>query len=219
MKLFLDSADIEEIKNGAMLGVISGVTTNPSLAAKAGVGGVEAYKLAVQEIAGIVDGPISIEVISDDPDEMILEGRDYATWIDNPWVKLPSSAAGFQAMKVLSMEGIQINQTLCFSVNQALLGAQAGATAVSPFVGRLDDIGEDGMALVRDIADVFKIHEIKTKVLAASIRGPKHCVDAARAGAHIATIPINVLKQMVKHPLTDIGIQKFNEDWEKARKG
>ena len=219
MKLFLDSADIEEIKNGTILGVISGVTTNPSLAAKAGVGGVAAYKLAVQEIASIVDGPISIEVISNNPDDMIVEGRDYATWIDNPWVKLPSSAAGFQAMKVLSMEGIEINQTLCFSVNQALLGAQAGATAVSPFVGRLDDIGEDGMGLVRDIVDVFKIHGIKTKVLAASIRSPKHCVDAAKAGAHISTIPISVLKKMAKHPLTDIGLKKFNEDWEKARKG
>ncbi len=217
MKLFLDTADVDEIRRGARLGVVKGVTTNPSLAAKAGVGGMEAYKDAVQEIASIIDGPISIEVISTDVEGMITEGKDYVTWISKPWIKLPSTPAGFEAMKVLSDEGMEINQTLCFSVNQALLGAQAGATAVSPFVGRMDDIGQRGMDLVAEIVTIFRQYDIKTEVLAASIRHALHCVEAARAGAHIATIPYSVLEQMTQHPLTDIGVARFLEDWEKSK--
>ena len=219
MKIFLDTANIDEIRQGARFGVVSGVTTNPSLAARAGVGGREAYKAAVQEIASLIDGPISVEVISPDVEGMITEGKDIASWIPNPWVKIPSTTVGFQAIKVLSEEGISINQTLCFSVNQALLGAQAGATAVSPFVGRLDDVGHDGIKLVGEIVSIYKAYGIKTQVLAASLRNALHCVEAAKIGAHIATIPYSVLLQMTKHPLTDIGASKFLEDWEKASKG
>lgn len=219
MKLFLDTADLNEIRHGARLGVISGVTTNPSLAAKAGLGGIEGYKDAVQEIATLVDGPISIEVLSTDVEGMVTEGEDYATWISHPWIKLPSTSSGFEAMKILSQQGIEINQTLCFSVNQALLGAQAGATAVSPFVGRLDDIGQNGMDLVSDIVSIFRIHNIKTQVLAASLRHALHCIEAAKAGAHIATLPYSVLEQMVKHPLTDLGVARFLQDWNTANSG
>jgi len=218
LKLFLDTANVDEIRQGARFGVVNGVTTNPSLAAKEGVSGLGAYKETVQEIASIIDGPISVEVISTDVEGMITEGKDIAGWIPNPWVKLPSTSAGFEAMKVLVGEGIKINQTLCFSVNQALLGAQAGATVVSPFVGRLDDIGHDGMELVKEIGSIFRKYEIQTMVMAASIRHALHCIEAARAGANIATIPYNVLTQMAKHPLTDIGASRFVEDWEKARK-
>ena len=218
MKLFLDTAIVDEIRQGARFGVVDGVTTNPSLAAKEGVSGLGAYKETVQEIASIIDGPISVEVISTDVEGMITEGKDIAGWIPNPWVKLPSTSAGFEAMKVLVGEGIKINQTLCFSVNQALLGAQAGATVISPFVGRLDDIGHDGMELVKEIGSIFRKYEIQTMVMAASIRHALHCIEAARAGANIATIPYNVLMQMTKHPLTDIGASRFVEDWEKARK-
>ena len=218
MKLFLDTANVDEIRQGARFGVVDGVTTNPSLAAKEGVSGLGAYKETVQEIASIIDGPISVEVISTDVEGMITEGKDIAGWIPNPWVKLPSTSAGFEAMKVLVGEGIKINQTLCFSVNQALLGAQAGATVISPFVGRLDDIGHDGMELVKEIGSIFRKYEIQTMVMAASIRHALHCIEAARAGANIATIPYNVLTQMAKHPLTDIGASRFVEDWEKARK-
>ena len=155
MKLFLDTANIQEIRDGARLGVISGVTTNPSLASAEGIGNTESYKTAVREISDIVDGPISIEVISLDAKGMIAEGRDIADWIPNPWVKIPSTADGFEAISVLSSEGIQVNQTLCFSVNQALLGAQAGSTAVSPFIGRLDDIGLEGIDLIKDIVSIY----------------------------------------------------------------
>ncbi|MSQ06258.1 MAG: fructose-6-phosphate aldolase [Dehalococcoidia bacterium] len=216
MKLFLDTANIQEIRLGARLGVISGVTTNPSLAAKEGIGGREGYKAAVHEIADIIDGPISVEVVSQDAAGMIAEGRDIAEWVPNPWVKIPSTAAGFEAIAALARDGIKINQTLCFSVNQALLGAQAGSTVVSPFVGRLDDIGQDGMALVADIANVYQRHNIKTMVMAASVRHPRHCILAAQAGAHISTIPYTVLMQMVQHPLTDSGVARFLQDWQKA---
>lgn len=216
MKLFLDTANIEEIRQGARLGVISGVTTNPSLAAKEGIGRREGYKAAVQEIADIVEGPISVEVISQDAAGMIAEGRDIAEWIPNPWVKIPSTAAGFEAIATLAKDGIKVNQTLCFSVNQALLGAQAGSTVVSPFVGRLDDIGSEGIDLVAEIGAIFRSYELKTLVMAASIRHPLHCVQAARAGADIATIPFGVLLQMVKHPLTDAGVARFLQDWQRA---
>jgi len=216
MKLFLDTANIQEIRDGVRLGVISGVTTNPSLAASEGIGSRENYKAAVQEISDILDGPISVEVVSLDAEGMVAEGREIAEWIPNPWVKIPSTAAGFEAISTLSRDGIKINQTLCFSLNQALLGAQAGSTVVSPFVGRLDDIGQQGMDLVKDIVAVFKIQNIETEVLAASIRHTLHCTMAAQAGAHIATLPYRILLQMVQHPLTDSGVARFLADWEKA---
>ena len=215
MKLFLDTANIQEIRDGARLGVISGVTTNPSLASAEGIGNAESYKSAVREISEIVDGPISVEVISLDAQGMIDEGRDIAGWIRDPWVKIPSTADGFEAISVLSKEGIKINQTLCFSVNQAILGAQAGSTAVSPFIGRLDDIGLEGIDLIKDIVEVYEQHQIETKVLAASIRHTLHCTLAAQAGAHIATIPYKILTQMIDHPLTTTGVARFKADWEK----
>jgi len=216
MKLFLDTANIQEIRDGVRLGVISGVTTNPSLAASEGIGSRENYKVAVQEISDILDGPVSVEVVSLDAEGMVAEGREIAEWIPNPWVKIPSTAAGFEAISTLAHDGIKINQTLCFSLNQALLGAQAGSTVVSPFVGRLDDIGQQGMDLVKEIVEVFKTQNIKTEVLAASIRHTLHCTMAAQAGAHIATLPYKILLQMVQHPLTDSGVARFLADWEKA---
>lgn len=216
MELFLDTANIDEIQQGARLGVVRGVTTNPSLAAKEGIGKPDAYKFAVQEIARIIDGPISVEVISTDVEGMITEGRDIAGWIPNPWVKLPSTLAGVEAMANLTRDNIKVNQTLCFSLNQALLGAHAGATAVSPFVGRVDDVGNEGMVIVEGIVSVFRRYGIKTKVLAASIRHPLHCLMAAKAGADIATIPLSVLMQMIKHPLTDAGQTRFLQDWQRA---
>ena len=219
MQFFVDSADVDEVRRAARLGVVSGVTTNPSLATRAGVSGMRGYREAVGEIASIVDGPISIEVVSEDVEGMITEGREYVTWAPRPWVKLPSTAAGFEAMKALSEEGIEVNQTLCFSVNQALLGAQAGAAAVSPFVGRIDDTGVRGMDLVEEIVSIYKNYGIRTQVLAASIRHPLHCVEAARAGAQIVTAPCSVLEQMVNHPLTTLGVEKFREDWQSASGG
>ena len=216
MKLFLDTANMNEIRDGVRLGVISGITTNPSLAATEGIGNRESYKSAVLEIAEILDGPISVEVVSQDVEGMVAEGRDIAEWIPNPWVKIPSTMAGIEAMSILAQEGIKINQTLCFSTNQALLGAQAGATVVSPFVGRLDDIGHQGMDLVSEIVSVFENHEIKTQVMAASIRHTLHCLQAAKAGAHVATVPYRILLQMVQHPLTDAGLARFLADWERA---
>ena len=216
MKLFLDTANIQEIRDGVRLGVISGVTTNPSLAATEGIGNRENYKAAVQEISDILDGPISVEVVSLDAEGMVAEGREIAEWIPNPWVKIPSTSAGFEAIATLAKDGIKINQTLCFSLNQALLGAQAGSFVVSPFVGRLDDIGQQGMDLVAEIVSVFHQQKIDTQVLAASIRHPLHCSLAARAGAHIATLPYKILLQMVQHPLTDAGVSRFLSDWEKA---
>lgn len=219
MQLFLDTANLEEIREGAALGVIRGVTTNPSLAAKEGIGGAASYRAAVQEIADIIAGPISVEVVSLDAAGMIAEGRAIAEWIPNPWVKIPSTIEGFKAIAVLARDGIKINQTLCFTVNQALLGAQAGSHVVSPFVGRLDDIGQEGMDLVADIVEVYQMHAIPTMVMAASIRGVLHCTLAAQAGAAIATIPYGVLKQMAQHPLTDAGVARFLQDWEKAGGG
>ena len=216
MKLFLDTANIQEIRDGVRWGVISGVTTNPSLAATEGIGDRESYKVAVQEIADLLDGPISVEVVSLDAEGMVAEGRDIAEWIPNPWVKIPSTTAGFEAIATLNKDGIKINQTLCFSLNQAMLGAQAGSTVVSPFVGRLDDIGQQGMDLVEEIVSVFELHHVETQVLAASIRHPLHCSLAARAGAHIATLPYKILQQMAQHPLTDAGVTRFLADWEKA---
>ncbi len=215
MRLFLDTANIEHIRHGVSLGVITGVTTNPSLISKEGK--VD-YKRLVQDICAIVPGPVSTEVLSQDVSGMVAEAREVASWATNVVVKIPASLAGVEATYKLAREKIKVNFTLCFTVNQALLAAAAGATYVSPFVGRLDDIGEDGMRLVRDIVEVYGKYadSIKTEVLAASIRHPQHCVEAARAGAHIATVPYQVLMQMVQHPLSDIGIRRFVEDWQKV---
>ena len=215
MRFFLDTANIEHINHGVRLGVVTGVTTNPSLVSKEGK--VD-YKKLVQQICAVVPGPVSTEVISQDVDGMVAEARQIATWAKNIVVKIPASLDGIEATNQLSKENIKVNLTLCFSVNQALLGAAAGAAFVSPFVGRLDDIGENGMQLVKDIVNVYAQYPetIKTEMIAASIRHPQHCVDAARANTHIATVPYQVLLQMVQHPLTDIGIRRFKEDWEKV---
>ncbi|MEK7873695.1 MAG: fructose-6-phosphate aldolase [Chloroflexota bacterium] len=212
MHLFLDTANIDEIRRGASMGVISGVTTNPSLVAKEGRSDL---KSALLEIASVVNGPISIEVIAQDLEGMIGEAREIATWHPNVVVKIPVTARGLEAISILSREGVKINMTLTFSVNQALLGALAGATYISPFVGRLDDEGHDGMAMVAEVVQIFKHYGLGTKVLAASIRHPLHVIAAAKAGADIATIPYKVLTQMVHHPLTDVGIVRFNEDWQR----
>jgi len=211
MRIFLDTANIEHIRQAAKLGIIDGVTTNPSLVSREGRAD---YKAVVQEICSIISGPVSVEVLGQDTAQMIAEAREYSTWAANVIVKIPVSAAGLEAIAALSKEGIEINLTLCFSLNQALLGARAGACYVSPFVGRLDDIGHNGMELVKDIVDTFKRYELPTQVIAASIRHPLHCVVAAKAGAHIATVPYNVLMQMIEHPLTTIGIARFLQDWQ-----
>jgi transaldolase len=214
MRLFLDTANIEHIKHGARLGVISGVTTNPSLVSKEGK--VD-YKKLVQEICSIIPGPVSTEVISQDLPGMLSEAREISKWAKNVVVKIPAGLEGTEATHVLASEGIKVNYTLCFSVNQALLAGLAGAAYVSPFVGRLDDIGEDGMKLIEDIVHVYRQYpDIKTQVIAASIRHPQHCLAAARAGAHISTIPYSILLQMNKHPLTDAGCTRFLEDWRKV---
>ena len=214
MRLFLDTANIDHIRHGVELGVISGVTTNPSLISKEGKVN---YQQLVQEICSIVfPGPVSSEVLSQDAPGMIAEAREIAKWAENIVVKIPASLEGVKATSVLAKENIKVNFTLCFSLNQALLGAAAGATFISPFVGRLDDIGEDGMKVVVDIAQFLRYYELSTQVIAASIRHPQHCVMAAKAGAHIATIPYRVLLQMIQHPLTDIGINRFIDDWRKV---
>jgi len=211
MRIFLDTANIGEIRQAAKLGVVSGITTNPSLIAKEKRADMKAV---IEEISSIIDGPISAEVLSLEPDAMIEEARVVSSWSPNVVVKIPMSEGGLEVISVLSSEGIRTNLTLCFSLNQALLGTIAGATYVSPFVGRLDDIGHDGMQLISDIVKVFDHFKVTTQVLAASIRHPLHVVVAAKAGAHIATIPYQVLKQMIRHPLTDIGIARFTEDWQ-----
>jgi transaldolase len=211
MRLFLDTASIEEIRHAAKLGVISGVTTNPSLVAKEGRADLRAV---IMEISSIVDGPISAEVLATEPEGMIQEAEELSSWSPNVVVKVPVSASGLEAISALSKEGVKTNFTLCFSLNQALLGALAGATYVSPFVGRLDDIGHDGMQLVADIVHMFRYYGFPTEVIAASIRHPLHCIVAAKAGAHIATVPYRVLMQMIQHPLTDIGIARFARDWQ-----
>ena len=218
MELFLDTAKVDEVKAAARYGVIKGVTTNPSLAARAGVGGIEGYKRAVQEISSIIDGPVSVEVLNQDVEGMVKEANEFSKWASNIWIKLPSTPVGFEAMSQVVKEGIPVNQTLCFSVNQALIGGRIGATVVSPFIGRLDDIGQNGMDVVLDIKGIYELYGIETRVLAASIRHALHCVEAAKAGADIATIPYGVFNQMMNHPLTDTGMARFIQDWEKALK-
>lgn len=214
MKLILDTANLLEIKEAATWGIVAGVTTNPSLVAKEGGD----FKTLVIEICGIIDGPISAEVLSMDLEGMVKEGREISKWHKNVVVKLPMSESGISACSKLSKEGIKCNVTLVFTANQALLAARAGAYFVSPFVGRLDDISQDGMQLVRDIVEIYKKHELKTYVLAASIRHPIHVIDSAKVGADYCTMPFSVMKAMFKHPLTDAGIKKFNEDWLKMKK-
>ena len=212
MKLFIDTANVEEIRAAAEMGVICGVTTNPSLVAREG----RNFKDVVAEICEIVDGPVSAEVISLDHEGMIEEAKQIAKWSSNIVIKLPMCAEALKATKVLSWMGINTNVTLIFSANQALLAARSGATYVSPFLGRLDDISMEGMKTVEDIVSIFDIHSIDTQVIAASIRNPIHVTQAALAGAHIATVPFKVIEMMTKHPLTDAGIEKFLADWKKA---
>ena len=213
MLLFLDTANIEHIRQAAKLGVVSGVTTNPSLISKEGHAD---YKAAIVEICSIVQGPVSAEVLSQDTKSMVQEAREISSWSPYVVIKIPITAAGLEAISILSREGIRTNLTLCFSQNQALLGALAGVNYISPFVGRLDDIGHNGMDLVADIVNMLGNYHLPSQVIAASIRHPLHCIEAAKAGAHIATIPYKVLMQMIDHPLTTIGIDRFMEDWRKV---
>lgn len=214
MKLFIDTANVEEIREANELGVICGVTTNPSLIAREG----RDFKQVVTEIASIVDGPISAEVVSLEHDKMVEEALELARIHKNIVIKLPITAEGLKATKILSSQGIKTNVTLIFSSAQALLAAHAGATYVSPFLGRLDDIGMNGMNLIEEIADIFSAHAIDTKIIAASIRSSVHVIEAARLGADIATVPYKVILQMIRHPLTDAGIEKFLKDWEAVPK-
>src|SRR5690554_2700903 len=211
MKFFIDTANLDEIREIKDWGILSGVTTNPSLIAKEG--DVE-FEDVIKQITDMVPGPISAEVISLETDGMVEEGRKLAAIADNVVIKIPMTPEGLAAVSILSAEGIKTNVTLIFSANQALLAARAGATYVSPFIGRLDDISQDGMELVRDIVEIFSWFDIDTEIIAASIRHPLHALEAAKAGSDIATIPYAVLKQMVKHPKTDEGIEKFLADWD-----
>jgi len=211
MKFFIDTANIEEIKKANELGLLDGVTTNPSLVSKEG----REFKDLIKEICGIVDGPVSAEVISMDTDGMVNEARDLSKLADNIVVKIPLVKEGLRAVKTLSGEGIKTNVTLCFSAIQALMAAKAGADYISPFVGRLDDIGSYGMDLVEQIIGIYENYGYETEVIVASIRNPIHVLDAALMGADIATIPFKVMEQLIKHPLTDIGLDKFLADWKK----
>ena len=214
MKFFIDTANVNEIKEANELGVLAGVTTNPSLVAKEGVD----FHERIREICNVVEGSVSAEVISLEADKMIEEGKELAKIAPNVVVKVPMTTEGLKAVKAFSDLGIRTNVTLVFSAVQALLAARAGATYVSPFLGRLDDIGHNGMDLIRQIAEIFAIHGIETEIIAASVRHSVHVTDAALNGAHIATIPANVIASLVKHPLTDQGIEKFLADWEKHKR-
>ncbi len=212
MKIFLDTAEVEEIREAAGWGILDGVTTNPSLMAKAGAD----YDETMKEICSIVSGPVSVEVGALDSEGMISEGRKHAKIAENVVVKIPTTLEGLKAIKILRAEDIRINATLCFSSNQALLVAKAGANFVSPFIGRLDDAGQTGMDLIREMVTIFSNYGIATEILAASIRHPQHVVEAALAGADIVTLPIKVLQLMIRHPLTDKGIEAFTRDYQKV---
>lgn len=214
MEIFLDSANLDEVKQAAALGVISGVTTNPTLVAKEGGD----FPQLVKDICSLVSGPVSAEVLAVQAPEMIVEARELARLHPNVVIKVPMTGQGLIAVNNLKKEGIKTNVTLVYSVNQAILAARAGASYVSPFVGRLDDIGFDGMDLIADIVKVFSTYSMDTRIIAASIRHPRHTVEAAKLGAHIATIPYKVLLQMIEHPMTTIGIDRFLSDWAKAMK-
>ena len=213
MRFFVDSADTAEIRDLAATGLVDGVTTNPSLIAKSG----RSFLDVIAEICAIVGGPVSAEVAATDHETMLAEGRKLAGVAPNVAVKVPLTPDGLRTCKALSDDGIAVNVTLCFSAGQALLAAKAGAAFVSPFVGRLDDIGHDGMALIRDICTIYANYDdLRTNVLAASVRGPAHVIEAARAGAHVATVPPGVLRQLFRHPLTDAGLEAFLADWRKT---
>lgn len=212
MLFFLDTANFDEIREAADFGFLDGVTTNPTLVSKEG----KDFKETVLKICGVVKGPVNAEVVSTDAPGMVAEARELIKWAPNIFVKIPMTEEGMKATSRLSQEGVRVNVTLIFSPNQSLLAAKAGATYVSPFVGRLDDVGEDGMKVVEDSVNIFKIYNYNTQVLAASLRHPMHVFRAAQAGAHIATMPFPVLKQMFKHPLTDIGLKRFLDDWKKV---
>jgi transaldolase len=213
MKFFVDTANINEIREAAAMGVLDGVTTNPSLIAKEG----RPFKEGVLEICDLVKGPVSVEVTAIDKDGMMKQGTDFAGWNKHVVVKLPTTREGVKACKALSEKGIKINMTLCFSPSQALLVAKAGATYVSPFVGRVDDISINGMDLIRQIVQIYKNYDFKTQVLAASLRHPMHVVESALAGAHVGTMPFKVLEMLFNHPLTDKGLAQFLKDWEKVK--
>ncbi len=213
MKFFIDSANVNEIKEAASLGILDGVTTNPSLVAKEG----KEFRKLLEEICVIVDGPISAEVVSIDFNGMMKEGRELSKIHKNIVVKVPMIKEGLKAVKALKSEGIRTNVTLCFSPNQALMAAKAGAYFISPFIGRLDDISQNGMELIRQIVTIYRNYNYQTEVLVASIRHPLHVVEAAMIGAHICTIPFKVIDQLIKHPLTDIGLEKFLADWKKGQ--
>ena len=214
MKFFLDTANVKEIHEAASLGLLDGVTTNPSLVAKEG----RSFKEMLIEICNIVDGPISAEVVSLEADAMVKEGKELAKIHKNIVVKVPLIAEGLKATKRMAAEGIKVNVTLCFSPTQALLAAKAGAWCVSPFIGRLDDISSNGMELIRQILTIYRNYDYKTQVLVASVRHPQHVVEAALVGGHICTMPFSIFQQMVKHPLTDSGLKKFLADWEAQAK-
>lgn len=214
MKIFLDTANIEEIREAMSWGVLDGVTTNPSLVSKENCD----FKTLLLEICSVVNGPVSAEVVSTTADEMITEGRALARLNENIVVKIPLLVEGLKAVKALSGEGIRTNVTLCFSATQALLAAKAGASYISPFVGRLDDISHNGMEVIRDIKMIYTQYRIPTEVLAASLRHPLHVLEAAKLGADVGTLPFKVLEQLVKHPLTDIGLARFLKDWQKFQK-
>jgi len=215
MKIFLDTANLDDLRRGAQYGVIDGVTTNPSLIAKEGVSNAD----RIEAITEIIDGDISAEVVATEAEAMVREGRELAAIHDNVVVKIPLIREGIKAVKQLSSEGIRTNVTLCFSAAQALLAAKAGAYIISPFIGRLDDLGLEGMDLIREIVTLYDIHDLPTQVLAASIRGPLHVKDAALAGAHIATMPYGVFDKMFNHPLTDSGLEQFLADYRKSTAG
>lgn len=216
MRIFLDTAKIEEVRQASKLGVISGVTTNPTLMARAGA---TDYEATIKEIASIIPGPISTEVVVEGVDPMLEQAREMAAWAPNVVIKIPVNSDGLEVTSILAKENIKVNMTLCFSANQALLAGLSGAAYISPFVGRLDDIGQDGMQLVEDILDIYDNYpDINTEVIAASIRHPEHCLRAAVAGAHIATIPYDVLIKMIQHPMTDAGISRFLADWKNTEK-
>ena len=214
MKLFIDTANIAEIKEAASWGIIDGVTTNPSLIAREG----RDFATVVKEICAVVDGPVSAEVISEKAPDMILEAEPLIKIHPNVVIKIPMTLEGLKAVKVLSQKGIRTHVTLIFSANQALLAAKAGATFISPFVGRLDDVSEYGMDLIEEIVQIYDNYDFETQILAASLRTPLHVLDCAKLGAHIATVPFNVLKMLAQHPLTDAGIKKFLDDWAKVKK-
>jgi transaldolase len=214
MKIFLDTADVEEIATVASWGVLDGVTTNPTLFSK--VGG--SYDDVLKQICDLTPGPVSAEVVAADADGMVKEGTHFATLAPNIVVKIPMSEPGLVAMSRLRADGIKTNCTLIFTANQGLLAAKAGASLLSPFVGRLDDINEDGMTVIRELVAIVEMHALETEVLAASIRHPRHMTEAALAGAHVATVPITVLRKMIEHPLTTSGIESFRRDWDAAHK-